>query len=110
MDMKTVNAQDRHGRTAVYCAAHSNLKSTIMLLQEHGADVTLRPHKYVAVKERERAKRLKEEGKTSSEVAEMAASATAIATALTAAGVGAAPEPIQASPGARNRSKTNGLS
>merc|ERR1740117_1911022 len=63
--MDVVNAQDRHGRTAVYCAAHSNLKSTIMLLQEHGADVALRPHKYTAVKERERAKKqltLKGEG------------------------------------------------
>jgi len=87
MSAETINAQDRHGRTAVYCAAHSNLKSTIMLLQDHGADVSIRPHKYTAVKERERAKRLRSEGQPDDVVK--------MATALTAAGVGQAPEDSQ---------------
>lgn len=56
MQPSTINVQDRHGRTAVYCAAHSNLKSTILLLQENGADLSLRPHKYLQAKE----KKLKE--------------------------------------------------
>mmetsp|Transcript_67882 Transcript_67882/g.162964 ORF Transcript_67882/g.162964 Transcript_67882/m.162964 type:complete len:442 (-) Transcript_67882:84-1409(-) len=41
-----VNLTDKHGRTAVYCAARSNLKATIMLLQEHGADINIRPAGY----------------------------------------------------------------
>lgn len=40
-----INAQDKHGRTPVYCAAHSDLKSTVALLQEHGADLQARPNK-----------------------------------------------------------------
>ncbi|CAL1128076.1 unnamed protein product [Cladocopium goreaui] len=40
-----LDAQDKHGRTAVYCAAHSNLKPTVLLLQEKGADLSLRPTK-----------------------------------------------------------------
>jgi len=54
MKPSTINVQDRHGRTAVYCAAHSNLKSTILLLQEHGADLSLRPHKYSEAKKQKR--------------------------------------------------------
>eukprot|EP00913_Durusdinium_trenchii_P016100 g15133.t1 len=38
-------SEDKHGRTAVYCAAHSNLKSTVFLLHDKGADITLRPAK-----------------------------------------------------------------
>jgi hypothetical protein len=40
-----INHQDEEGRTAVWCAALANLKPTIALLQEHGADVTVRPHR-----------------------------------------------------------------
>merc|ERR1711972_100178 len=57
--METINAQDRYGRTAVYCAAHSNLLSTIMLLQDHGADVHLRPFRYAQVKASTRERLLK---------------------------------------------------
>jgi len=57
MEPATINRQDRHGRTAVYCAAHSNLKSTILLLQEAGADLSLRPHKYSDFKEKSRLRR-----------------------------------------------------
>merc|ERR1711953_657685 len=41
-----INMQDKHGRTAMYCAAHSNIKSTILILQDKGADASLRPFKY----------------------------------------------------------------
>jgi hypothetical protein len=39
-----IDEQDKHGRTAAYCASRSKLKSTTRLLQEHGADVTIRPY------------------------------------------------------------------
>lgn len=50
MSRDAINAQDEEGRTAVWCAALANLKPTIALLQEHGADVTLRPHKVTQAK------------------------------------------------------------
>jgi hypothetical protein len=40
-----VNHQDKHGRTPAYCAARSNLRSTIRLLQDNGADVLIQPYK-----------------------------------------------------------------
>mmetsp|Transcript_9577 Transcript_9577/g.13584 ORF Transcript_9577/g.13584 Transcript_9577/m.13584 type:complete len:307 (-) Transcript_9577:7-927(-) len=46
MSLPSINLTDKHGRTAVYCAARSNLKATIMLLQEHGADISIRPPGY----------------------------------------------------------------
>eukprot|EP00928_Gymnodinium_smaydae_P021464 TRINITY_DN18373_c0_g1_i1.p1 TRINITY_DN18373_c0_g1~~TRINITY_DN18373_c0_g1_i1.p1 ORF type:complete len:657 (-),score=142.78 TRINITY_DN18373_c0_g1_i1:113-2083(-) len=50
MKPSNINARDKHGRTAVFCAAHSNLVPTVILLQENGADITLRPHRYSSAK------------------------------------------------------------
>ncbi|CAE7282636.1 INVS, partial [Symbiodinium necroappetens] len=46
MTAKACDLQDKHGRTAVYCAAHSKLKPTILLLQDKGVDTSLRPKKH----------------------------------------------------------------
>jgi len=43
-----INQQDKRGRTALYCALKSQKLSTVTILHEHGADLTLKPSKYSA--------------------------------------------------------------
>jgi len=48
MKQGVINQQDKHGRTAVYCALKNQKLSTVTILHEHGADLTLQPSKYSA--------------------------------------------------------------
>jgi len=40
-----INAQDKHGRTALWCARAKGLKATAALLEAHGASARIKPHR-----------------------------------------------------------------
>lgn len=45
MKQGAIDQQDKHGRTALYCAMRRQQLETVTLLHEYGADLTLRPSK-----------------------------------------------------------------